>query len=150
MANKNTTKETRKTRKSFPPIKLICTIFFLVGVIIFVINVVTNNKTYTDSEIVQANVINVSGTKNGMLEVKYRYYYDGEKYEENVRQSVDEIKAGDKKEIRIRKSIPEKIITITMKTAICNIIAFTLCFIASLGVLLAVVWLDEERRGERF
>ena len=63
----------------------------------FVISVVTNYKTYTDSEIVQANVINVSGTKNGMMEVKYRYNYDGEKYEENVRQSVDEIKAGDKK-----------------------------------------------------
>lgn len=147
MANKNVAKE---TRKSFTPIKLICTIFFLVGVIIFVISVVTNYKTYTDSEIVQADVINVSGTKNSMLEVKYRYYYDGEKYEENVRQSVDEIKAGDKKEIRIRKSIPEKIITTTMMTAIYNIISFTLCFIASLGVLLAVVWLDEERREERF
>ena len=102
------------------------------------------------SEIVKANVINVSGTKNGMLEVKYRYYYDGEKYEKNVRQSVDEIKAGDKKEIRIRKSIPEKIITTTMTTAICNIISFTLCFIASLGVLLAVVWLDEEKRKGKF
>ena len=80
MTNKNTTKEARKTRKSFTPIKLICTIFFLVGVILFVISVVTNYKTYTDSEIVKANVINVSGTKNDMLEVKYRYYYDGEKY----------------------------------------------------------------------
>ena len=150
MTNKNTTKGTRKTRKSFPPIKLICTIFFLVGVIILVISVATNYKTYTDSEIVKANVINISGTKNDMLEVKYRYNHNGEKYEENVRQSVDEIKAGDKKEIRIRKSIPEKIIATSMTTAICNIIAFTLCFIASLGVLLAVVWLDEERREGRF
>ena len=134
-------------------IKLICSVFFLVGIvgiILFVINVVTDYKTYTDSEIVKANVINVSGTKNGMLDVKYQYNYGGEKYEENVRQSVDEIKAGDKKEIRIRKSIPEKIITTTMTTAICNIIAFTLCFIASLGVLLAVVWLDEERRKGKF
>lgn len=150
MVNKNTTKKTRKARKNFPLIKLICTISFLVGVILFVINAVTDYKTYTDSEIVKADVINVSGTKNGMLDVKYQYNYGGEKYEENVRQSVDEIKAGDKKEIRIRKSIPEKIIVTTMTTAICNIIAFTLCFIASLGVLLAVVWLDEERRGERF
>ena len=71
-------------------IKLICTIFFLVGIIIFVISVVTNYKTYTDSEIVKANVINVSGTKNGMLEVKYRYNYDGNKYEESVRQPVDD------------------------------------------------------------
>ena len=132
MANKNVAKE---TRKSFPPIKLICTIFFLVGVIIFVISVVTNYKTYTDSEIVQANVINVSGTKNGMMEVKYRYNYDGEKYEENVRQSVDEIKAGDKKEIRIRKSIPEKIITTTITTVICYNIAFALLLFASLAGL---------------
>jgi hypothetical protein len=134
-------------------IKLICSVFFLVGIvgiILFVINVVTDYKTYTDSEIVKANVINVSGTKNGMLDVKYQYNYGGKKYEENVRQSVDEIKAGDKKEIRIRKSIPEKIIVTTMTTAICNIIAFTLCFIASLGVLLAVVWLDEERRKGKF
>ena len=134
-------------------IKLIYSVFFLagmVGIILFVINVVTDYKTYTDSEIVKANVINVSGTKNGMLDVKYQYNYGGEKYEENVRQSVDEIKAGDKKEIRIRKSIPEKIIVTTMTTAICNIIAFTLCFIASLGVLLAVVWLDEERRKGKF
>lgn len=150
MVNKNTTKKTRKARKNFPLIKLICTISFLVGVILFVINAVTDYKTYTDSEIVKADVINVSGTKNGMLDVKYQYNYGGEKYEENVRQSVDEIKAGDKKEIRIRKSIPEKIIATSMTTAICNIIAFTLCFIASLGVLLAVVWLDEERREGRF
>lgn len=105
MANKNVAKE---TRKSFPPIKLICTIFFLVGVIIFVISVVTNYKTYTDSEIVKANVINVSGTKNDMLEVKYRYNYNGEKYEENVRQSVDEIKAGDKKKYGYGKVFQKK------------------------------------------
>ena len=148
MANKNTTKETRRTRKSFPPIKLICIIFFLVGVIIFVISVVTNYKTYTDSEIVQANVINVSGTKNGMMEVKYRYNYDGEKYEENVRQSVDEIKAGDKKEIRIRKSIPEKIITTTMTTVICNNIAFALSLFASLATIVLLFGLAKKKAEE--
>lgn len=139
MTNKNTTKEARKTRKSFTPIKLICTIFFLVGVILFVISVVTNYKTYTDSEIVKANVINVSGTKNDMLEVKYRYYYDGEKYEENVRQSVDEIKAGDKKEIRIRKSIPEQIITTPIKTAVMHNIAFVLCLFAYVAASINLV-----------
>lgn len=111
MTNKNTTKEakeTKKARKSLPLIKLICTIFFLVGVIFFVINAVTDYKTYADSEIVKANVVNVSGTKNGMLDVKYQYNYGGKKYEENVRQSVGEIRAEDEKEIRIRKSIPKK------------------------------------------
>lgn len=139
MANKNTTKEARKTKKSFTPIKLICTIFFLVGVIIFVISVVTNYKTYTDSEIVQANVINVSGTKNGMLKVKYRYYYDGEKYEKNVRESVDEIKAGDEKEIRIQRNAPEQIITTPIKTAVMHNIAFALCLFAYVAASINLV-----------
>ena len=148
MTNKNTTKEARKTRKSFTPIKLICTIFFLVGVIIFVISVVTNYKTYTDSEIVKANVINVSGTKNDMLEVKYRYYYDGEKYEENVRQSVGEIRAGDEKEIRIRKSIPKKIIITTITTVICNNIAFALSLFASLATIVLLFGLAKKKAEE--
>ena len=148
MANKNTTKEIRKTRKSFPLIKLICTIFFLVGVILFVINAVTDYKTYTDSEIVKANVINVSGTKNGMLDVKYQYNYDGKKYEENVWQSVGEIRAGDEKEIRIRKSIPEKIITTTITTVICNNIAFALSLFASLATIVLLFGLAKKKAEE--
>lgn len=146
MLGKNITK--RKKIFAF-----VCIVIFVGEAILFMLKATTDYKTYTDSEVVKADVINVSGTKNGMLDVKYQYNYGGEKYEENVRQSVDEIKAGDKKEIRIRKSIPEKIITTTMTTAICTIIAFTLCFIASLGVLVAVAWLadlDEEIRERRF
>ena len=130
MVNKNTTKKTRKARKNFPLIKLICTISFLVGVILFVINAVTDYKTYTDSEIVKADVINVSGTKNGMLDVKYRYNYDGDKYEESARQSVGKIKVGDKKEIRIRKNAPEQIVTASIKSAILQNVAFALCLFA--------------------
>ena len=130
MVNINTTKKTRKARKNFPLIKLICTISFLVGVILFVINAVTDYKTYTDSEIVKADVINVSGTKNGMLDVKYRYNYDGDKYEESARQSVGKIKVGDKKEIRIRKNAPEQIVTASIKSAILQNVAFALCLFA--------------------
>ena len=130
MTNKNTTKGTRKTRKNFPLVKLICAIFFLVEVILFVINVVTDYKTYTDSEIIKADVVNVSSTKNGMLDVKYQYNYGSEKYEEKARQSVGEIKAGDEKEIRIRKNAPEQIITTSTKTAILHNIAFALCLFA--------------------
>lgn len=148
MTNKNTTKKTRKARKNFPLIKFICTIFFFVGTILFVINAVTDYKTYTNSEIVKANVINVSGTKNDMLNVKYRYNYGGEKYEENVRQSVDEIKAGDKKEIRIRKSIPEKIITTTITTVICYNIAFALLLFASLGTIVLLFGLAKKKAEE--
>lgn len=146
MLGKNSTK--RKKVFAF-----VCIVICVGEAILFMLKATTDYKTYTDSEVVKADVINVSGTKNGMLDVKYQYNYGGEKYEENVRQSVDEIKVGDKKEIRIRKSIPEKIIITTMTTAICTIIAFTLCFIASLGVLVAVAWLadlDEEIRERRF
>lgn len=148
MANKNTIKKTRKARKNFPLIKLLCTISFLVGVILFVSNAVTDYKTYTDSEIVKADVINVSGTKNGMLDVKYQYNYGGEKHEENVRQSVDEIKAGDKKEIRIRKSIPEKIIITTMMTAIWYNIAFALSLFASLATIVLLFGLAKKKAEE--
>ena len=81
MVNKNTTKKTRKARKNFSLIKFICIILFFVDTILFVINAVTDYKTYTNSEIVKANVINVSGTKNDMLNVKYRYNYDSNKYD---------------------------------------------------------------------
>lgn len=130
MENKNTAKEAMKTRKNLPLIKLICVIFFFVGVILFVINAVTDYKTYTDSEIVKADVVNVSGTKNGILNVKYQYSYDDEKYEESARQSVGEIKAGDEREIRIRKNAPEQIIITSTKTAILHNIAFALCLFA--------------------
>ena len=143
MTNKNTTKEakeTKKARKSLPLVTFICSTFFLVGVILFIINAVTDYKTYTDSEIVKTDVINVSGTKNGMLDVKYRYNYDGEKYEESARQSVGEIKAGDEKEIRIRKSIPEKIITTTITTAIWYNIAFALYLFASLATMIVLLF----------
>ena len=148
MVNKNTTKKTRKARKNFPLIKLICTISFLVGVILFVINAVTDYKTYTDIEIVKANVINVSGTKNGMLDVKYQYNSGGKKYEENVRQSVGEIRAGDEKEIRIRKSIPKKIIITTITTVICNNIAFALSLFASLATIVLLFGLAKKKAEE--
>lgn len=138
MVNKNTTKKTRKARKNFPLIKFICTIFFFVGTILFVINAVTDYKTYTNSEIVKANVINVSGTKNDMLNVKYRYNYDSNKYEESAKQSVGEIKAGDEKEIRIRRNAPEQIITTSIKTAILYNTAFALSLFASLATIVVL------------
>lgn len=141
MLGKNSTK--RKKVFAF-----VCIVIFVGEVILFMLNAATDYKTYTDSEVVKADVINVSGTKNGMLDVKYQYNYGGEKYEENVRQSVDEIKAGDKKEIRIRKSIPEKIITTTITTVICYNIAFALLLFASLGTIVLLFGLAKKKAEE--
>ena len=96
------------------------------------LNAATDYKTYTDSEIVKADVINVSGTKNGMLDIKYRYNYDSNKYEKSVKYEREArvIKAGDEKKIRIRRNAPEQIITTSIKTAVMHNIAFALCLFA--------------------
>ena len=78
MLGKNSTK--RKKVFAF-----VCIVIFVGEAILFMLKATTDYKTYTDSKVVKADVINVSGTKNGMLDVKYQYNYGGEKYEENVR-----------------------------------------------------------------
>ena len=123
MIGKNSTK--RKKVFAF-----VCIVIFVGEAILFMLKATTDYKTYTDSEVVKADVINVSDTKDGMLNVKYRYNYDSNKYEESAKQSVGEIKAGDKKEIRIRRNAPEQIITTTIKTAVMHNIAFALCLFA--------------------
>lgn len=123
MTGKNITKR----KKVFA---VVCIVIFFGEAILFVLNAATDYKTYTDSKVVKAEVINVSGTKNGMLDVKYRYNYDGDKYEESARQSVGKIKVGDKKEIRIRKNAPEQIVTASIKSAILQNVAFALCLFA--------------------
>ena len=141
MLGKNSTK--RKKVFAF-----VCIVIFVGEAILFMLKATTDYKTYTDSEVVKADVINVSGTKNGMLDVKYQYNYGGKKYEENVRQSVGEIRAGDEKEIRIRKSIPKKIIITTITTVICNNIAFALSLFASLATIVLLFGLAKKKAEE--
>lgn len=129
-------------------IRKLCCVLLAIAVSLMFFYVRNEYKTYTDSKVVKADVINVSGTKNGMLDIKYRYNYNGDKYEKSVRQSVDEIKAGDKKEIRIRKSIPEKIITTTITTVICYNIAFALLLFASLGTIVLLFGLAKKKAEE--
>lgn len=74
-----------------------------------------------------------------MLDIKYRYNYNGDKYEESVRQSVGEIKVGDEKEIRIRKNAPEQIVTTSIKSAIVQNIAFVLCLFAYILAWIALI-----------
>lgn len=125
MIGKNITKR----KKAFT---FVCIVFFVGEAILFMLNAATDYKTYTDSEIVKANVINVSDTKNGMLNVKYRYNYDSNKYEKSVKYEREArvIKAGDEKKIRIRRNAPEQIITTSIKTAVMHNIAFALCLFA--------------------
>lgn len=132
MIGKNITK--RKKNFAF-----VCIVIFVGEAILFMLNAATDYKTYTDSEVVKADVINVSDTKDGVLNVKYRYNYDSNKYEESAKQSVGEIKAGDEKEIRIRRNAPEQIITTPIKTAVMHNIAFALCLFAYVAASINLV-----------
>ena len=125
MLGKNITK--RKKIFAF-----VCIVIFVGEAILFMLNAATDYKIYTYSEIVKANVINVSDTKSGMLNVKYRYNYDSNKYEKSAKYECEArvIKAGDEKKIRIRKNTPEQIITTSIKTAVMHDIAFALCLFA--------------------
>ena len=125
MLGKNITK--RKKIFAF-----VCIVIFVGEAILFMLNAATDYKIYTDSEIVKANVINVSDTKSGMLNVKYRYNYDSNKYEKSAKYECEArvIKAGDEKKIRIRKNTPEQIITTSIKTAVMHDIAFALSLFA--------------------
>ena len=118
MTGKNTTK------------RILYCVLLAIAVSLMFFYVRNEYKTYTDSKVVKADVINVSGTKNGMLDIKYRYNYNGDKYEKSARQSVGKIKVGDKKEIRIRKNAPEQIVTASIKSAILQNVAFALCLFA--------------------
>ena len=65
--------------------------------------------------------------ENKYLEnVKYKYSFDGQKYEESVMQPIRDIKLGDMKEIRICKSDPKKIIQIEIDRVIITDIAIGL------------------------
>jgi hypothetical protein len=74
-----------------------------------------------------------------MLDIKYRYNYNGDKYEKSVRQSVGEIKVGDEKEIRIRKNAPEQIVTTSIKSAIAQNIAIVLFFFVYILASIALI-----------
>ena len=111
-------------------IRKLCCVLLAIAVSLMFFYVRNEYKTYTDSKVVKAEVINVSGTKNGMLDVKYRYNYDGDKYEESARQSVGRIKVGEKTEIRVRQNAPEQIVTASIKSAILQNVAFALCLFA--------------------
>ena len=122
------------TTKKIVFIRLIAFLAIFVEIIFFASSVIEDYKKYTDSEALTAEVTDIEGIKNGMLNVKYKYSFDGQKYEESTRQPISDIKSGDMREIRIRKSDPKKIIQIEIGRAIMTDIGigfgiFTFAFI---------------------
>lgn len=67
-------------------------------------------NNYAGSQLVMAEVINVEGTDNKNIDVAYRYNIAGKEYESDKIQYTEKIRKGDKKEIRVKKDIPEVIL----------------------------------------
>lgn len=133
-------------------VKIIAILALFVAIVFFASAVVDDYKTYADSEVITAEVIDVEGTKSGMLNVKYKYSYGNRKYEESVIQSVDDIKSGDTKKIRIRKSEPKKIIQreISRAVIIDITVAFSIfTFAFAVAVLIEYMTKYYKKNGDR-
>lgn len=123
------------TKKKIIFAGLIAFLIIFVNVTSFAFSIIEDYKKYTGSEALTAEVTGIEGIKSEKINVKYKYSFDGQKYEESVIQPIRDIKVGDMKEIRIWKSDPKKIIPIEMDRVIISDIGvgfgiFTLGFMA--------------------
>lgn len=114
------------TTKKIIFVRLIAFLFIFVDVIFFASGIIEDYKKYTGSKALTAEVTGIEGIKSEKINVKYKYSFDGQKYEESVMQPISDIKSGDMKEIRIWKSDPKKIIPIEIDRVIITDIAIGL------------------------
>lgn len=124
------------TKKKIIFASLIAFLIIFVNVTSFAFSIIEDYKKYTGSEALTAEVTGIEGIKGEKINVKYKYSFDGQKYEEGVIQPIRDIKLGDMKEIRIWKSDPKKIIPIEIHRVIISDICvgfgiFTLVFMAT-------------------
>lgn len=106
------------TKKKIIFARLITFLIIFVDVIFFASSIIEDYKKYTGSKALTAEVACIEGIKSEKINVKYKYSFDGQKYEESVIQPISDIKLGDMKEIRIWKSDPKKIIQIEIDRVI--------------------------------
>lgn len=114
------------TKKKIIFARLIAFLIIFVDVMFFASSIIEDYKKYTGSKALTAEVTGIEGIKSEKINVKYKYSFDGQKYEESVIQPIRDIKLGDMKEIRIWKSDPKKIIQIEIDRVIMADIAIGL------------------------
>ena len=124
------------TKKKIIFARLIAFLIIFVDVMFFASSIIEDYKKYTGSKALTAEVTGIEGIKSEKINVKYKYSFDGQKYEESVIQPIRDIKLGDMQEIRIWKSDPKKIIQIEIDRVIMADIAigfgiFTFAFTAN-------------------
>lgn len=89
--------------------KIACILAVIAAVFMF-FHARNDYNNYAGSQLVMAEVINVEGTDDKNINVAYRYNIAGKEYESDKIQYTEEIKKGDKKEIRVKKDSPEVIL----------------------------------------
>lgn len=114
------------TKKKIIFARIIAFLIIFVAVMFFASSIIEDYKKYTGSEALTAEVTGIEGIKSEKINVKYKYSFDGQKYEESVMQPISDIKSGDMKEIRIWESDPKKIIPIEIDRVIITDIAIGL------------------------
>ena len=102
-----------KADKSKNTISLLRKYAFVLAVIVAALMLFHAQKDYNNyagSQLVMAKVINVEGADDKNINVTYRYNIAGKEYESGKIQSLEKIKKGDKREIRVKKDSPEVIL----------------------------------------
>ena len=83
------------TKKKIIFAGIIAFLIFFVDVTSFAFSIIEDYKKYTGSEALTAEVTDIEGIKSEKINVKYKYSFDGQKYEESVIQPIRDIKLGD-------------------------------------------------------
>ena len=83
------------TKKKIIFAGIIAFLIFFVDVTSFAFSIIEDYKKYTGSEALTAEVTGIEGIKSEKINVKYKYSFDGQKYEESVIQPIRDIKLGD-------------------------------------------------------
>ena len=128
-----------KADKSKNTISLLRKYAFVLAVIVAALMLFHAQKDYNNyagSQLVMAEVINVEGADDKNINVTYRYNIAGKEYESGKIQPPEEIKKGDKREIRVKKDSPE----VMLKYSGINLVV--LCdVLIGLCLELAVLWM---------
>ena len=117
-------------------IRKLCCVLLAIAVSLMFFYVRNDYNNYAGSQLVMAEVIGVEDASDENISVTYRYNIAGKEYESDKIQYTEKIKKGDKKEIRVKKSIPEVILQY-------NDVDFIVIYdvVIGLGLELAVLWL---------
>ena len=129
------------TKKKIIFARIIAFLIIFVAVMFFASSIIEDYKKYTGSKALTAEVTGIESIKSEKINVKYKYNFDGQKYEESVIQPIRDIKLGDMKEIRIWKSDPKKIIQIEIDRVIMADIGIGFGIFTFAFILWSMCWL---------